>query len=516
MVEKILFFSKSKFFPYAAFIFTFFVAALSFVYIDFNEQKRLSNEKRIEVFNQLEAVKAKLESSVNTSIAYTYGIVSYISTHHDISEEYFNQVAMGMIARGSNVRGLTIAKDNVINLAYPPEDGKYTIGMNFLNVPEQREAWQRTIDTRRAVVAGPVDLAEKGWGFIPRSPVYLTPPGEPFESGRYWGMVSVIMDLPSLYEESGLFELKGLEVAIRGKDAKGPEGDIFYGDDKIFNADPVVLNVKLPEGSWQMAAVPLEGWSGVPHNHYLLVASGFSFSFLSGMLVFMFVRQPAILRKKIEEVTEELKRSESRINSIKEHIEREERSRLSRDLHDGVGQSLVAAKLQLQLMKSGKQKVEEKSLSRIIDDMSKTTRELKSIVSSLRPLPINAELCCLLEQLCSRMEEASGINISIVLEGDCESLEWKIKENIYRICQEALNNAVRHSDAKNIYLKALATEESCLMTISDDGKGFDLSSQDVREKGIGLSSIRERADIIGARIDIQSSQGIGTTISIEV
>lgn len=489
------------------------VTFLFIVYLDSSEHERSKQQKRIEVLHKMESVKANLESRVNTSIAYTYGIVAYISTHHDISSTYFEQVAGGLIARGFNIRGISIAKDNVINLAYPPEQAKPVMGMNFLNVPEQREAWQRAIDTRRAVVAGPVDLVEKGFGFIPRTPVYLTPPDGAFESGRYWGMVSVIMDMTSLFEESGITNNKDLRIAMRGKDATGPQGEIFFGDKAVFDSDPVLLSVLFPEGSWQMAAVPADGWSALHQGHKWFMAGGIIFTLLSGSLVWVLMHHPIALREEIERVTNALRESEAREEEIKDYIEREERGRLARELHDGIGQSLVAIKLNLQMMKSGQVTVNEDRCARLIDDISNTTNEFKQILSDLSPLPPEAVINKSLKQLGTKAQEWSGIPVIVSSEGDFGKVAWRVKDNLYRICQEAMNNALKYSAADRIDILLSMEERRIFLDIRDNGKGFNYEA--AKDKGFGISIMNERAKRIGGIIDIQSSPAKGTFVHVE-
>ncbi|WP_162926498.1 hypothetical protein [Teredinibacter purpureus] len=73
----------------------------------------------------------------------------------------------------------------------------------------------------------------------------------------FWGLVSAVIDLQRFYEDSGLFsDDLTINIAIRGRDATGHNGELFYGDESIFKAKPVIANVSLPSGSWHMAAVP--------------------------------------------------------------------------------------------------------------------------------------------------------------------------------------------------------------------------------------------------------------------
>ncbi|NJM32282.1 MAG: response regulator [Limnobacter sp.] len=110
------------------------------------------------------------------------------------------------------------------------------------------------------MLAGPVNLVQGGQGLIGRLPVYTHQPGQ---ERRFWGLISVVLDLNALYLKSGLGtqEESELNIALRGKDGTGAEGEVFYGNPDLFDSTPVLSQINLPHGAWEMAAVPHQGWS---------------------------------------------------------------------------------------------------------------------------------------------------------------------------------------------------------------------------------------------------------------
>ena len=114
----------------------------------------------------------------------------------------------------------------------------------------------RARDTRKLVLAGPVDLMQGGQGFIGRF-------RSSSATGRlaFWGVVSAVVDADRLYRDSGLLDPQhGLEIALRGEDGVGPAGRVFFGPAAVLDDQPVTADVQLPGGSWQILALPRQGW----------------------------------------------------------------------------------------------------------------------------------------------------------------------------------------------------------------------------------------------------------------
>jgi signal transduction histidine kinase len=150
---------------------------------------------------------------------------------------------------------------------------------------------------------------------ITRTPIFLTPVGKPPESGRYWGMVSIGIDWNILLKEAGLLDSSAkLKYAIRGKDGLGAAGEVFFGNAKVFQRSPVTLEVTLPNGSWQLAAIPKDGWiENSAIFKWLWIAASFS-AILAGGAIFVLVSTPAKLREKalqLESLLEELRRTQT-------------------------------------------------------------------------------------------------------------------------------------------------------------------------------------------------------------
>jgi PAS domain S-box-containing protein len=188
-------------------------------------------------------------------------------------------------------------------------------------MPTQREAARRAIATRDTLVAGPVYLVQGGEAFVSRTAIFTTLPGGRPESGPYWGLATILLTRDALLEEAGLLDTSaGLRYALRGKDGTGASGEPFFGDEGIFREDPVVLEVSLPSGSWQLAAVPVGGWSvRLPGLGWYWLLGGLVAA-LAGVLVFRWVREPIRLREAVTSATAALHESEGRLQGVVSNV----------------------------------------------------------------------------------------------------------------------------------------------------------------------------------------------------
>ena len=191
----------------------------------------------------------------------------------------------------------------------------------------------------------------------------------------------------------------------------------------------------------------------------------------------------------------------------------DERSRLARDLHDGMGQNLVAVKFNLQRVNTG---LNNRLIDGVIEEISGNINDLRDISTGLMPASLKAVgLANLLKTHAVQFSKNSGI--CVVVETDEPSrLPLPVELNIFRIFQEVLNNAAKHSGATNISVSLKEESNGLAMQIHDDGSGFDIKSVQANNQGLGLSIMQERVRIIGGDITMQSGRNIGTTIILEV
>ncbi len=221
--------------------------------------------ERTGVLEKLATVRARLEGALVGNLLLIQGLTGPLALEPDMDRVRFEALSRELLAQPNQLRNVAAARDLVITHMYPLEGNEAALGLDYRRVPTQREAALRARDTRGLVVAGPVDLVQGGRGLIGRAPVFLTPAGGAPGAGPFWGLVSAVIDLEALLAHAGVLDREsGLTVALRGVDGTGPAGDVFHGDPALFTSGAVTLDVALPGGSWQIAALPSAGWTVSP------------------------------------------------------------------------------------------------------------------------------------------------------------------------------------------------------------------------------------------------------------
>ena len=192
----------------------------------------------------------------------------------------------------------------------------------------------------------------------------------------------------------------------------------------------------------------------------------------------------------------------------------EERNRLARDLHDSAKQEALAASFHLgtALTLFDQDPVSAKNHIREADNLvDSVRRELTDLIHELRPPSIDGDnYDDTIQEYLMEWAHQTGIQTEIIINGS-STLPLEIKLSIYRILQEALANIARHSSANQVQVKLKYLREQIMLDICDDGVGFDIHQH---FNGIGLESMRERAEALGGNFQIVSSERQGTSVQV--
>lgn len=200
----------------------------------------------------------------------------------------------------------------------------------------------------------------------------------------------------------------------------------------------------------------------------------------------------------------------------------EERRRMSRDLHDQVGQHMTALKMRLAALHSAAEgdAGRRHDIDAVLQLAEEVDRSLTHLTMELRPSgPLeNFGLAAALENLVSRWSERFGIHAEFQgLDTDGLRLPLDVSSNLYVLVQEALHNIVKHARASHVAMLLQCHRDQIVLVVEDDGRGFDtkeaLSPED---HGLGLTSMRERAFLCGGTLEIDAEPGHGTTIVVRL
>jgi PAS domain S-box-containing protein len=215
---------------------------------------------REETSSALEPVRSDLGRNAFAAAYLTEGLASLIAIEGEPSTQSFKTLAADLLKRNGSIRNIAIAPRNVVSQVYPLKGNEAVLGLDYAKNAAQWPQIRRMMAEKETVIAGPVALVQGGVGVIVRRPIYLVD-----RSGgtRYWGLISTVIDFPTLVAESHLSSAsESMQLALRGLDGRGAGGAVFWGDKRVFRADPVLSDVVLPAGSWQLGAVPAKGWPG--------------------------------------------------------------------------------------------------------------------------------------------------------------------------------------------------------------------------------------------------------------
>jgi signal transduction histidine kinase len=197
------------------------------------------------------------------------------------------------------------------------------------------------------------------------------------------------------------------------------------------------------------------------------------------------------------------------------HGQDEERKRVARDLHDGLGGMLSAVKIRLSGYAAKSRPEDDEELDLIISRLDSSMTELRSIASNMMPASLlQLGLKVSLKDLCESFI-SDNLNIDFQCIGLTDNIPVDKQVTIYRIIQELLNNVVRHAKAKNVLLQCSQHDDNFMITIEDDGVGFDPESLN-EKKGMGMTNIKARVAYLDGKFEIMSSDDQGTSINIEM
>ncbi|MHB8790477.1 MAG: PAS domain-containing sensor histidine kinase [Desulfobulbaceae bacterium] len=224
-------------------------------------------------------------------------------------------------------------------------------------------------------------------------------------------------------------------------------------------------------------------------------------------------------RKRTEK---ELKRSHEQLRNVASHLEmarEQERRAMAREIHDELGQSLTGLKMDIHWL-SGRLTGQPENINEKLRDMNQqldnTVHTVQRLSSELRPCLLDdLGLSAAIEWHANTVRDRLGIAIDVVSTPEDITLDESYSITVYRIFQEALTNIARHSDATEVEIQLDHKNEHVNLTVKDNGKGIT-REQIYNSNSLGLIGMHERAGLLNGSLNIQSAQGLGTTVSLSI
>lgn len=265
----------------SALVALFLAAILALVYR--LEQSRQEERYRADVAEQALTLAAQIESELNADVFLANGLAALAVAAPELSSASIQSVLKTLHDNSRHLKNIGLAPGNRITHLYPLKGNEKALGLYYPDVADQWPAVKAAMERHTTVLAGPLPLRQGGVGLISRTPVFLA-------DGRYWGMLSLVLDADALLAQAQQSANKlGLSIALRGKDGLGERGDLFYGPASLFEAGSVLLTIRVPGGSWQLAVLPVDGWTPNISRQLLWAALGLATCCLAGLSMYLYL-----------------------------------------------------------------------------------------------------------------------------------------------------------------------------------------------------------------------------------
>jgi signal transduction histidine kinase len=241
-------------------------------------------------------------------------------------------------------------------------------------------------------------------------------------------------------------------------------------------------------------------------------------------------RDPADLRLQLLQLGEQQQRLVAQLQSGEQHfrqlarsvwrVQEDERRRLARDLHDGIGQHLTALRHRLDSVARGDAAAAVESVRQALELCDMAIGETRALSRLLRPQILDdLGLEAALRWLARQSAESSGCPVDVAIIDLPEPIDGDLSTLIFRVAQEALNNAIKHAQARTLALRLSCRNRQLQLLIVDDGCGCDLEAAWARAstgQSTGLASMRERVRLFGGQFLLQSRPGEGLQLRVNV
>jgi len=262
-------------------------------------------------------------------------------------------------------------------------------------------------------------------------------------------------------------------------------------------------------------------WFANLHSHPFANLHGYAWSVTNRMCAFLFVACCGASMKSYREAAKAQMDALERTRQLEQEIVRtseREQMRIGQDLHDGVCQNLAAIDCATECLKSDLEAngISHAATARVIQKLLKETIvDARNLARGIFPVHMDAEgLSTALNDLVSTTNQLRQAAITFEASDNIQIKDPSIAMHLYRIVQEALSNAMRHADASNVAVRLVRNGYSLTITVSDDGCGF--SSSELSSEGMGLRTMRYRANLIGANLTLDTRPSDGALVSCTV
>jgi diguanylate cyclase (GGDEF)-like protein len=228
------------------------VAAAFFVVVGFGASaivdSRFEARRRVDLISFGLLVQTRLARELDAALFLTGSLKSYLAVRDGkLDRREVDAILQKLFEEARHVRNFGVAVGYELKYLYPVKGNERALGLDYRRAPGQLAAVQRVIDGGVPLLLGPQKLVQGGTGLIYRAPISIR--------GRYWGLISTVIDSQSFFADAiGRAGAESVELAIRGRDARGLDGEVFLGDAGLFKQRGVeLIYMDVPGGKWVIA-----------------------------------------------------------------------------------------------------------------------------------------------------------------------------------------------------------------------------------------------------------------------
>jgi two-component system, NarL family, sensor kinase len=242
-------------------------------------------------------------------------------------------------------------------------------------------------------------------------------------------------------------------------------------------------------------------------------------AFLSTLIIGILLFNRFKLKKHEELSLQLIVQQELRSKAMIE-TEEKERTRIARELHDGIGQQLSAAKLNIAGLQAAikTNTTEEKAMMQnAIDLIDESVKEVRQVSHSMIPNAlIKSGLVSAIREFINKISASGSLKINLEIVGITERLEQTIETVLFRVLQELVNNIIKHANASEVSIQLIRHEKELTIMVEDNGKGFKMEKNFGELNGIGLKNIQSRVEFLNGQVFFDSQINKGTTVTVEI
>lgn len=268
----------------------FLVCSLLLEFLVRAESGRIEANRRSEAVSHASALRSQVDRELNALLFVSGGMASYLNVYHDeLDPEKIQAILADLYSRTRHVRNLAIAVDYKITYVYPVNGNEKAIGLDYRKLSNQWPQVKQAVDTRKGVLAGPLDLVQGGKGLIYRYPLFF--------HDQYWGLLSTVITPEPFLQAAFAQQSNGdYEFAIRTVGVSAQAGEVFYGKPGLFD-DPAAFRIEsdVPNGKWEWAL--LKKTDASSRTILIMRLMGFAISLLVSSVVFFFVWERTLLTR---------------------------------------------------------------------------------------------------------------------------------------------------------------------------------------------------------------------------